>query len=220
MRPLFLKLIKLGYKRKESTVRVNVRGVEISMVCDNITVNGKGHLCFDGQDTVELAQKYGTPVYLMDEDRIRYNCRVYRRAMEKYFGGESMALYASKAASFAKIYSIVSEEGLGADVVSSGEIYTAMAAGFDMSKAFFCSVKAKHVVRAVISMAHGMNLKVVAEGIETETEAGEMYVEGIDYIQGYYYSRPLPPGTFMEFLKTGTYLANCERDTPENETEL
>lgn len=135
----FLKLIKLGYKRKESTVRVNVRGAEISMVCDNITVNGKGHLCFDGQDTVELAQKYGTPVYLMDEDRIRYNCRVYRRAMEKYFGGESMALYASKAASFAKIYSIVSEEGLGADVVSSGEIYTAMAAGFDMSKTFFHS---------------------------------------------------------------------------------
>ena len=55
----FLKLIKLVYKRKESPVRVNVRGVEISMVCDNITVNGKGHLCFDGQDTVELAQKYG-----------------------------------------------------------------------------------------------------------------------------------------------------------------
>ena len=90
----------------------------------------------------------------------------------------------------------------------------------DMSKAFFCSDKAKHVVRAVIGMAHGMNLKVVAEGIETETEAGEMYVEGIDYIQGYYYSRPLPPGAFMEFLETGTYLANCERDTPENETEL
>ena len=71
----------------------------------------------------------------------------------------------------------------------------------DMSKAFFCSDKAKHVVRAVISMAHGMNLKVVAEGIETETEAGEMYVEGIDYIQGYYYARPLPGQEFLEFLR-------------------
>ena len=71
----------------------------------------------------------------------------------------------------------------------------------DMSKAFFCSDKAKHVVRAVISMAHGMNLKVVAEGIETETEAGEMYVEGIDYIQGYYYARPLPVREFLEFLR-------------------
>ena len=72
---------------------------------------------------------------------------------------------------------------------------------YDMSKAFFCSEKAKHVVRAVISMAHGMNLKVVAEGIETETEAGEMYVEGIDYIQGYYYARPLPGQEFLEFLR-------------------
>ena len=71
---------------------------------------------------------------------------------------------------------------------------------YDMSKAFFCSDKAKHVVRAVIGMAHGMNLKVVAEGIETETEAGEMYVEGIDYIQGYYYARPLPVQDFLEFL--------------------
>lgn len=71
----------------------------------------------------------------------------------------------------------------------------------DMSKAFFCSDKAKHVVRAVISMAHGMNLKVVAESIETETEAGEMYVEGIDYIQGYYYARPLPGQEFLEFLR-------------------
>ena len=72
---------------------------------------------------------------------------------------------------------------------------------YDMSKAFFCSDKAKHVVRAVIGMAHGMNLKVVAEGIETETEAGEMYVEGIDYIQGYYYARPLPVQEFLEFIR-------------------
>ena len=72
---------------------------------------------------------------------------------------------------------------------------------YDMSKAFFCSDKAKHVVRAVIGMAHGMNLKVVAEGIETETEAGEMYVEGIDYIQGYYYARPLPVQDFLEFIR-------------------
>lgn len=109
------------------------------MICDNITVNGEGHLCFAGQDTTRLAAEYGTPLYLMDEARIRYNCRIYRNAMEKYFGGDSCALYASKAASFAKMYSIVSEEGLGADVVSSGEIYTAMAAGFDMSRAFFHS---------------------------------------------------------------------------------
>ena len=70
----------------------------------------------------------------------------------------------------------------------------------DMSKAFFQTPKAKQVVRAVIGMAHGMGLKVVAEGIETKEEIQTIGQEGIDYIQGYYYSQPLPMGEFLEFL--------------------
>lgn len=71
---------------------------------------------------------------------------------------------------------------------------------YDMSKAFFRSPKAKQVVRAVVSMAHGMNLKLVAEGIETAEEIDGMSSEKIDYIQGYYYSRPLPMNDFLEFI--------------------
>ena len=74
----------------------------------------------------------------------------------------------------------------------------------DLSKAFFQTPKAKQVVRAVISMAHGMGLRIVSEGIETEEEAKAMRQEGIDYIQGFYYSRPLPMGTFLEFLETSS----------------
>lgn len=73
---------------------------------------------------------------------------------------------------------------------------------YDMSKAFFSSPKAKHVVRAVVSMAHDMNLKLVAEGIETKEELERMCTEGIDYIQGYYYSKPLPMEDFLDFLQT------------------
>ncbi len=109
------------------------------MICNNITVGSNGNLFFAGQDTVELAKKYSTPLYLMDEERIRHNCRIYAEAMKKYFGGKALALYASKAASFAKIYSIVKEEGLGIDVVSSGEIFTALKAGFPLEKAYFHS---------------------------------------------------------------------------------
>ena len=50
------------------------------MICDNLTVSN-GRLLFAGQDTVELARQYGTPLYLMDEDRIRANCRVYTEAV-------------------------------------------------------------------------------------------------------------------------------------------
>lgn len=72
---------------------------------------------------------------------------------------------------------------------------------YDMSKAFFNTPKAKQVVRAVVSMAHGMNLKLVAEGIETAEEIDGMYKENIDYIQGYYYSRPLPMNEFLAFIE-------------------
>ena len=72
---------------------------------------------------------------------------------------------------------------------------------YDMSKAFFSNSKAKHVVRAVVGMAHGMDLKLVAEGIETKEESDGMNAEGIDYIQGYYYAKPLPMKEFLEYLK-------------------
>ena len=50
------------------------------MICDNISINQKGHLTFAGYDTVDLAQKYGTPLYLMDEEKIRQHIREYKKA--------------------------------------------------------------------------------------------------------------------------------------------
>ena len=109
------------------------------MICNNLTVNEQGHLCLGGQDTVELAEKYGTPLYLLDEDRIRERCRTYMSAMKEAFGELSLPLYASKAASFKQIYRIMKEEGMGVDVVSSGEICTVVSVGFPMERAYFHS---------------------------------------------------------------------------------
>lgn len=109
------------------------------MVCENITVNEKGNLAFAGIDTTALAAKHGTPLYLMDEDRIRHNCRIYTKAMADAFGTGAKALYASKAASFKRMYEIMKEEGMGIDVVSSGEIFTALKAGYDLKDACFHS---------------------------------------------------------------------------------
>ena len=109
------------------------------MICDNITVGQNGHLYFAGQDTVELAKQYGTPLYLMDEDKIRESCRVYTEAFKKHFGENARPLYASKANCFKRIYEIMREEDMGIDVVSSGEMYTAIQAGYDLSRAYFHS---------------------------------------------------------------------------------
>ena len=107
------------------------------MICDNISVNEKGHLTLAGYDTVELAEKYGTPLYLMDEDKIREHVRAYKTAMAEYFPAGSMPEFASKAFSCKQIYRIMAEEGIDIDVVSPGEIYTAAAAGFPMENSFF-----------------------------------------------------------------------------------
>ena len=107
------------------------------MICDNISVNEKGHLTFAGIDTTELAKKYGTPLYLMDENKIRERVRVYKNAMERYFPKGSMPEFASKAFSCKQIYRIMAEEGIDIDVVSAGEIFTASSAGFPMDRAFF-----------------------------------------------------------------------------------
>ncbi len=105
------------------------------MICDNIST-ANGHLLFGGRDTVELAGKYGTPLYLMDERRVRRNCRVYKENMDKHFSS-ALPLYASKALSCKRLYEIVAQEGLGTDVVSPGELYLAKEAGFPMEKVFF-----------------------------------------------------------------------------------
>ncbi len=107
------------------------------MLHDNLSVNSRSHLTCAGADTVELAEKYGTPLYVMDEARIRANMQKYIGAMREYFGGGSRPLFASKALSFKRIYEIAREEGMGIDVVSAGELYTAYLAGFPLENAFF-----------------------------------------------------------------------------------
>ena len=107
------------------------------MLYKNLSVNDAGHLCFAGFDTTELAREYGTALMLMDENAIRSRCQEYKKAMADFLPAGSMPLYASKALSFKRIYEIMKEEGMGIDVVSSGELHTAVRAGFPMENAFF-----------------------------------------------------------------------------------
>ena len=108
------------------------------LICRNLSVRD-GVLHFAGQNTLELAKQYGTPLYLMDEDRIRERCATYLGAMRSSLGEKGHVLYASKAASYKRMYEIMAEEAMGIDVVSSGEISTALRAGFPLGKAFFHS---------------------------------------------------------------------------------
>lgn len=106
-------------------------------ISENLTVNNKNHLEIGGCDTVQLAKEYGTPLYVLDEDLMRENCRTYKNAIDKYYDGKGMVLYANKALCTLHTFNVISDEGLGADVVSGGELYTALKAGFPMENIYF-----------------------------------------------------------------------------------
>lgn len=107
------------------------------MLHKNLSINKNGRLCFAGVDTVALAEKYGTPLMLLDEQGVRTNCREYLNAVRKHFGACSFAAYASKALCFVGLYKILKEEGMRVDVASVGELHTAAASGFDCSQIYF-----------------------------------------------------------------------------------
>ncbi len=113
-----------------------------------------GHLYAGGCDTVGLAKEHGTPLYVMDEDYIRGVCRQYNSALKDY--GHGMICYASKAFSCKEIYRVAGSEGLGADVVSGGEILTAAAAGFPMDKVYFHGNN-KQDAEIVLAIRHGVH---------------------------------------------------------------
>ncbi len=103
---------------------------------ETLKINAAGHLEIGGADCVSLAERFHTPLYVFDEAHIRTMMRVLRRTFEEEYGGRGLVLYASKAFSCKAIYAIAQAEGIGADVVSGGELYTAMQAGFPPEKIF------------------------------------------------------------------------------------
>ena len=106
-------------------------------VSENLSVNEKGHLAVGGIDTVELADQYGTPLYVMDEDLIRDTVRRFKASIDKYYGGAGLVCYASKAFCCKAMCRIMKEEGIGLDVVSGGELYTAASVDFPMENVCF-----------------------------------------------------------------------------------
>jgi len=147
-------------------------------VSDNLNVNENGNLTIGGVDTVELAQQYGTPLYVMDEQVIRNNLRRFHNSMNEFYGGKGLVCFASKAFSCLEMCRIVASEGDGLDVVSLGELYTAVKAGFPMEKVGFhgnnktdeelrlaLEYKVGHIIVDNISELH--RLEAIAEEMNT-----------------------------------------------------
>lgn len=123
-------------------------------VTSSLGSNEKGHLTVGGVDAVELVKEYGTPLYVMDERTIRGHCRTFQKSIEDNYGGNGLTVYASKAFNCKEMCRIIKDEGLGIDVVSGGELYTALSVDFPPERIVF----------------HGNNK--TEEEIKTALEAG------------------------------------------------
>lgn len=123
-------------------------------VTSSLGSNEKGHLTVGGVDAVELVREFGTPLYVMDERTIRGHCRTFQKSIEDNYGGNGLTVYASKAFNCKEMCRIIKDEGLGIDVVSGGELYTALSVDFPPERIVF----------------HGNNK--TEEEIKTALEAG------------------------------------------------
>ncbi len=107
------------------------------LVTKCVSTNGKGHLTIEGADALELAERFGTPLYVYSESKIRQKIREFILSVNKYYNGNGMVVYASKAFSCKEMYRICMQENIGIDVVSGGELYTALSVGFPAERIVF-----------------------------------------------------------------------------------
>lgn len=129
--------------------------------------NGKGHLTIGGCDTIDLAEIYGTPLYVMDEAVIRNYCHMYKTLMDGLYGNKYKVIFASKAFNCKEICRIMSDEGMCLDVVSEGELYTALKAHFPSENIYFHGSNKTHA-ELVMAVEFGVGRIVIDNLNEAE----------------------------------------------------
>jgi len=122
-------------------------------------INSRGHLEIGGCDTRELAEKYGTPLYVMDEGLIRSNFRAYKAAFAARYP-ENEISFAGKAFLNLAMASLCQQEDFGLDVASAGELYTAIKAGFPPEKLLFHGNNKSHEELS-LALSYGVGRIVV-----------------------------------------------------------
>lgn len=141
-------------------------------ISKGLAVNADGHLTMGGMDTVTLAKDYGTPLYVMDENLIRENCQSFKSSMERFYEGRGLVCYASKAFCCTAMCKIIKSEGLGLDVVSGGELYTAINAGFPMGNVCFHGSN-KTNDELILAISHGVG-RIVVDNLDELERLGAL----------------------------------------------
>lgn len=129
-------------------------------------LDAAGHLSIGGVPATELAAAHGTPLYVMDTAHIKAQCRAYKTAFTAP-GAVTEVIYASKAFLNVAMVRLIQEQGLSLDVVSGGELYTAITASFPADRIFFHGNN-KTSEELMMALDYGVHRIIVDNGHELE----------------------------------------------------
>ena len=142
-------------------------------------VNDQDHLEIGGCDVPTLLQQFGSPLYVLDEETVRESCRQYQESFKTHYSGESLVIYASKAWNCLAVCALVEQEGLGIDVVSGGELFTALKTGFSADKIY---LHGNNKSRQELEMAIASKVTIVIDNwleLETVVELAQQETEAV-----------------------------------------
>jgi diaminopimelate decarboxylase len=119
-------------------------------------VNADKQAMIGGLEVSKLTRQYGTPLYILDETTIRLSAQAYKQSLDSFYSGENLPLYACKANMSMGLVKLLAQEGMGLDVVSGGELYTAIKAGFPMERVLF-NGNNKTLAEITLAVESGVN---------------------------------------------------------------
>ena len=154
------------------------------------TIDKNGKLFIGGCSIDELVKRYDSPLYILDEMTLRNSCRAYKKALKKYYPGESLPIYASKANSSIFMSSLIASEGFGLDAVSEGELLTALKGGVPNEKIVFhgnnksdkeIEFAVKNNIKVIVDNEHDLKrLEEISESFDSDLEIMIRFTPGIE----------------------------------------
>ena len=172
----------------ENKINLNSPNKNIVPITTNIDNNGE--LYIGGCSIEELIKKYDSPIYILDEITLRNSCRAYKKALEKYYPGVSLPIYASKANSSIFMSNLIASEGFGLDAVSEGELLTALKGGVSNSRIVFhgnnksdqeIEFAIKNKIKIVVDNNYDLTrLKKISESFEYNLDIMIRFTPGIE----------------------------------------
>ena len=154
------------------------------------SIDSHDKLNIGGCSIEDLVRKYDSPLYILDEITLRNSCRAYKKALEKYYPGESLPIYASKANTSIFMSNLVASEGFGLDAVSEGEVLTALKGGVPNEKIVFhgnnksdneIAFAIKNKIKVIVDNEHDLRrLEQISDSLSYDLEIMIRFTPGIE----------------------------------------